>query len=153
MANYNSAYTGEQIDQAVGQVLAGGVSITVDSELSSTSENPVQNKVISNALGGKASKVNLGQGQLPCRTLSGTGEANTGIGYSSAVGNDTIVQRTSTGTIKASTPTEDTDVANKAYVDSASNGKVASTTITSIEKVSDLPADPSPNTLYIETIY
>lgn len=34
----------------------GGSDVTVDSELSSTSENPVQNKVITEVLGGKADK-------------------------------------------------------------------------------------------------
>ena len=33
----------------------GGTSVTVDSALSSTSENPVQNKVITSALNGKVS--------------------------------------------------------------------------------------------------
>lgn len=39
--------------------ISGGGTITVDTELSETSENPVQNKVITNALNDKASKTEL----------------------------------------------------------------------------------------------
>lgn len=37
-----------------GDVTGGGADITIDSELSDTSENPVQNKAVTNALAGKA---------------------------------------------------------------------------------------------------
>lgn len=41
-----------------GDVTGGGADITIDSELSDISENPVQNKVITAALGNKVDKVN-----------------------------------------------------------------------------------------------
>lgn len=47
--NYKDPATGQWVEIPTG----GGSSITVDSALSSTSENPVQNKVINSALNGK----------------------------------------------------------------------------------------------------
>lgn len=46
---YKDPATGNWVEIPVG----GGSSVTVDSALSSTSENPVQNKVINSALNGK----------------------------------------------------------------------------------------------------
>ena len=46
--------TGLTIDSTTGILNATGTSITIDSALSSTSTNPVQNKVINSALAGKA---------------------------------------------------------------------------------------------------
>ena len=43
--NYNSIYTGRQVDDAVGRVL-DGTAIVIDSEMSDTSANPVENRVI-----------------------------------------------------------------------------------------------------------
>lgn len=47
--NYKDPATGQWVEIPTG----GGSSVTVDSALSSTSENPVQNKVINSALNGK----------------------------------------------------------------------------------------------------
>ena len=44
-------------------IQGGGGSVTVDSELSTTSENPVQNKVITNALSDKAQMIELTQAE------------------------------------------------------------------------------------------
>ena len=46
--NYKDPATNQWVE-----IPAGGSSVTVDSALSSTSENPVQNKVINSALNGK----------------------------------------------------------------------------------------------------
>lgn len=48
---YKDPTTNQWVEIPVG----GGSSVTVDSALSSTSENPVQNKVITSALNGKVS--------------------------------------------------------------------------------------------------
>lgn len=49
--NYKDSTSGNWVE-----IPTGGSSVTVDSSLSSTSENPVQNKVINSALGGKYTK-------------------------------------------------------------------------------------------------
>lgn len=54
MATIN--YKDPATDQWV-EIPAGGSSVTVDSALSSTSENPVQNKVINSALSGKQAQI------------------------------------------------------------------------------------------------
>lgn len=54
MATIN--YKDPATDQWVEIPTGGGSSVTVDSSLSSTSENPVQNKVINSALNGKYTK-------------------------------------------------------------------------------------------------
>lgn len=51
---------------------AGGGSITVDSELSTTSTNPVQNKVINTALGAKANSSDVSSTYLPITTAANT---------------------------------------------------------------------------------
>lgn len=54
---YNSKYTGAQVEallDKVGGVAEGATKVTVDSALSSTSTNPVQNKVVNSALAGKS---------------------------------------------------------------------------------------------------
>lgn len=43
---YSGRYSGQQIDDLLEQVEQGGGGVTVDSEMSDTSENPVQNKVV-----------------------------------------------------------------------------------------------------------
>ena len=53
---YKSKFTGAEIDSLLGKVERGevGIKITVDSALSTTSENPVMNKVITEELNKKA---------------------------------------------------------------------------------------------------
>ncbi len=55
--NYKDPVTGQWVEIPTG----GGSSVTVDSSLSSTSENPVQNKVINSALGGKQASLSTDQ--------------------------------------------------------------------------------------------
>ena len=55
--NYKDPATGQWVEIPTG----GGSSITVDSALSSTSENPVQNKVIDSALNGKQATLSTDQ--------------------------------------------------------------------------------------------
>ena len=57
MKYYESKYTGAEVDALLGKVESGDVGgkVTVDSALSTESENPVQNKVITEELNKKAS--------------------------------------------------------------------------------------------------
>lgn len=78
-------------DQSTGKVTnveydlpAGGGSITVDDEISSTSENPVQNKVISAALDEKADTSALGT--AASKNVASSGDASTS---QVVMGNDT----------------------------------------------------------------
>lgn len=50
------AYTKTEVDEKISGIEAGGSQITVDTALSSTSTNPVQNKVINEALDNKLDK-------------------------------------------------------------------------------------------------
>lgn len=59
MATIN--YKDPATDQWVEIPTGGGSSVTVDSSLSSTSENPVQNKVINSALNGKQASLSTAQ--------------------------------------------------------------------------------------------
>lgn len=56
---YKSKFTGAEIDSLLGKVERGevGIKITVDSALSTTSENPVMNKVITEELNKKATPI------------------------------------------------------------------------------------------------
>lgn len=64
----------QQISNVTFDLPASGSSITVDDEISSTSENPVQNKVISAALDGKANSSSLGTAAT--RDVPTSGNAN-----------------------------------------------------------------------------
>ena len=58
--SYTSKYTGEEIDNLLSLVENGGgeaPSIVIDSSLSTTSTNAVQNKVVTNAINNKVDKV------------------------------------------------------------------------------------------------
>lgn len=55
--NYKDPASGNWVEIPTG----GGSSVTVDSSLSSTSENPVQNKVINSALNGKQASLSTAQ--------------------------------------------------------------------------------------------
>lgn len=54
-------YKDPATEQWVEIPVGGGSSVTVDSALSSTSENPVQNKVINSALNGKQASLSADQ--------------------------------------------------------------------------------------------
>ena len=56
---YESKYTGAEVDALLDKVNSGevGGKVTVDSALSTTSENPVQNKVVTKRLNKKVDKV------------------------------------------------------------------------------------------------
>lgn len=78
-------------DYDVGWVTAQG-GVTVDSALSSTSENPVQNKVIDSALGGKQDAITAGTGlEFSGDTLNHSNSVTAGtIGSSSASSGATV---------------------------------------------------------------
>ena len=53
---YYSRHTGEEVDSLLDKVKEGDV-VEVDTSLSSTSKNPVQNKVVTSALSNKQDKL------------------------------------------------------------------------------------------------
>ena len=57
---YNSKYTGAEVDALLDKVAANDV-ISIDSALSTTSENPVQNKVVTAALNSKVDESRVSQ--------------------------------------------------------------------------------------------
>lgn len=94
----------------------GGGSITVDDALSSTSTNPVQNKVINSALGNKVDKTSN------ANKVYGTDSSGnqTNIDYSSSQTNSAnkIVQRDNNRDVLVpSTPTSNNGATSKSYVD------------------------------------
>ena len=58
LANIKSIGSGLNLNSSTGELTASGVSITIDSAMSSSSANPVQNQVITSALSDKVDKVN-----------------------------------------------------------------------------------------------
>lgn len=99
------------------EILAGGGStITVDSALSTTSTNPVQNKVINSALGNKIDKTSNAN-KVYATDSSGN---QTTIDYSSSQTNSAnkIVQRDSNSDVLVpTTPSSNNGAASKSYVD------------------------------------
>lgn len=84
LANVKSIGSGLNLNTSTGELTATGASITIDSEMSDSSTNPVQNKVITAALGNKADTSSLG-------TASSKNVAASGNASSTEVvmGNDT----------------------------------------------------------------
>lgn len=56
LANVKSIGSGLNLNTSTGELTATGASITIDTEMSDSSTNPVQNKVITSALGDKVDK-------------------------------------------------------------------------------------------------
>ena len=96
----------------------GGSNITVDTELSSESENPVQNKVVTDELGKKLEKpeTRLLTGDVDVLAYKGTQ-----YGYRSATSTsslkNTIALRDSSGVAHGNEPTTETGLTPKSYVD------------------------------------
>lgn len=78
---YNSKYTGAEVDALLDKVAANDV-ISIDSALSTTSENPVQNKVVTNALNSVTQRIEK-QGVLSQRQVW-TQAADNGYDYTIA---------------------------------------------------------------------
>jgi hypothetical protein len=104
-------YNGLKVLSIVG---GGGGSVTVDTELSSTSENPVQNKVVKEALDGKVNKIENVSGinkvyvqGKDATYLSGIMDATPLVGY--------ITQWTSRKTLVTENPTQPIDCVNLRY--------------------------------------
>ena len=93
--NYKDPATGNWVEIPTG--------VTVDSALSSTSENPVQNKVINSALNGKYEKPT---GGIPKTDLSSA--VQTSLGKA-----DTAVQSVTTGSANGTISVDGTNVAVK----------------------------------------
>lgn len=88
--NYKDPATGNWVEIPAG----GGSSVTVDSVLSSTSENPVQNKVINSALSGKQDKISS-TNKLPASNVSGLSTVATSGSYSDLSNKPTIPTKVS----------------------------------------------------------
>lgn len=58
LANVKSIGTGLNLNSSTGELTATGAEITIDDELSTTSENPVQNKVITGSINNLTTAVN-----------------------------------------------------------------------------------------------
>lgn len=77
--NYKDPVSGQWVEIPIG-----GTDITVDSSLSSTSENPVQNKVINSALNGKQASLSTAQLNA-CNSGITSGKVSTYDGYASQI--------------------------------------------------------------------
>jgi len=110
---YTRTETESKISTAIQNAQIGG-DVTIDSSLSSTSTNPVQNKVIYNALNGK-----VNTGSLSSVATSGK--------YSDLTGTPTIPSKTSDLTNDSGFLTT-SNVYTKAEVNTAINNKKASVT-------------------------
>lgn len=61
---YKSKYTGIEIDSLLSKIEKANLELVVDSQLSNTSENPVQNKVVSLALQSEIDRATLVEEKL-----------------------------------------------------------------------------------------
>lgn len=98
----------------------GANKVIVDSELSSTSENPVQNKVITSVVNNKLDRVETST-PLPQVYVKTPGGGQTMWNMSKTPGEDTIPLFDSNNNLKTSTPVADNDTTPKVYVDEKVN--------------------------------
>ena len=82
--NYKDPTSGQWVE-----IPTGGTDITVDSSLSSTSENPVQNKVINSALNGKQATI-TSSNKLSASLVSGLSTVATSGSYNDLSNKPTI---------------------------------------------------------------
>ena len=132
-------YTESQVWDKVGSTT---VSITVDSALSNASENPVQNKVVTNALNGKADKAT---------TLAGYGITDAKIASGTiTLGSDTITPLTSSD-VASSYSSAGTAPVNGQAVASAISGK--QNTLVVGTNLDDAPTSGSNNPITSGAVY
>lgn len=91
--NYKDPATGNWVE-----IPTGGTDITVDSSLSSTSENPVQNKVINSALNGKQATI-TSSNPLSASLVSGLSTVATSGSYNDLSNKPTIPAAANNGTL------------------------------------------------------
>lgn len=91
-------YRDPATEQWVEIPVGGGSSVTVDSALSSTSENPVQNKVINSALNGKQPTITSSD-PLSASLVSGLSTVATSGSYSDLSNKPTIPAAANNGTL------------------------------------------------------
>lgn len=91
-------YRDPATEQWVEIPVGGGSSVTVDSALSSTSENPVQNKVINSALNGKQPTITSSD-PLSASLVSGLSTVATSGSYSDLSNKPTIPAAANDGTL------------------------------------------------------
>ena len=107
----------------------GDVLTVSRSQRSTTAREFVHGDVVSNGIyiediDAKADKLNIASGNVPYRGAEGNGEADGGLPVSATATANSIAKRQDDGTMQASTPTENADVATKKYVDDNSRAKV-----------------------------
>ena len=113
----NDCATKKYVDDAVA---AGN--ITVDTALSDSSENPVQNKVVKAALDNKLTRQMGGVDYYAAVYTEDPVGHQTMVAMASDVKNNAIAVRDPNGRFEAAAPTSDNEVANKKYVDDAVAG-------------------------------
>lgn len=91
--NYKDPVSGQWVE-----IPTGGSSVTIDSSLSSTSENPVQNKVINSALNGKQAAI-TSSNPLSASLVNGLSTVATSGSYSDLSNKPTIPAAANNGTL------------------------------------------------------
>ena len=114
----NQAATKKYVDDAVA---ASGGSVTVDSALSDTSENPVQNMVVKAAIDKKLTMKTDGASMVRVYAIATDGSQDT-YRMTDQANYNTLPLRNAKGNFLVGTPTVDTECANKKYVDDAVAG-------------------------------
>jgi hypothetical protein len=102
------------IEGRVISASGGGSSVVVDSELSSESENPVQNKVINEALGGKLDKIT----DSGYRVYVSSNGVNRSVAYGDSAVSATMPVRDSNKTFRVGEPTNNQHPVTLGYFNS-----------------------------------
>lgn len=127
---------------------AGDVLTVSRGQRSTTAHEFVHGDVVSNGIyiediDAKADKLNIASGNVPYRGAEGNGEADSGLPVSTTATANSVAKRQDDGTIQASTPTENADVATKKYVDDNSRAKVGDIFIS-------MRTEPAPGRLFMD---
>lgn len=163
--NYKDPASGQWVEIPTGG--GGGSSVTVDSSLSSTSENPVQNKVINSALNGKQNEI-TSSNKLSASFVDGLSTVATSGSYSDLSNKPTIpapanngmldIQKNGTtvatfGANEATLITANIEVPTKVSELTNDKNYVTSTTYAANNKygVAKIWLDTTDNYLYIRT--
>ena len=116
--------------------------LTIDTALSSTSTNPVQNKVVNTALSGK-------QATLGTSNVTTSGEGNVVTAVTAADGKVTVTKGTTLGSLATKSTVTSSDITDKTIV----NADISDSAAIAISKISGLQAalDGKQATLTIDT--
>lgn len=96
--------------------------VTLEDKLDNTSTNVVQNKVIKDALDGKINKLTTTEiSRVYVRDKDGQ---DTSLPFTYTAEANSIAQRSPSGTLQVSNPTQDEDAVNKTYIETNYQGKL-----------------------------